>query len=193
MAILAPVRDAIMAGVSQAADADHLDIAQWHGRPGLTMAVTPTVAWCFRTSGCSTARARPPRPREPDERRVPGGRRHAAVHQTWFDSVSCRFGFMFFPDLQGRGGVAPVLRRAVSSSTSVWAGPEADEWAVVPMMVIASVVDMTPPPPDAPVCSAAPSRASSRRSSTAGLDVSPRTSRGHRDGRARRAGLHVGG
>jgi hypothetical protein len=45
---------------------------------------------------------------------------------------------------------ARVLRPGGVVSTSVWAEPAANEWATVPMGVIAEVVEIPPPPPGAP-------------------------------------------
>jgi ubiquinone/menaquinone biosynthesis C-methylase UbiE len=155
MAMLAPVRAAIVAGVAPAADAQHLDIASGTGEPGLTIAakapdghvVLSDLSIGMLDGAREAAAARGLTNvefREADASALP-------FDDASFDSVSCRFGFMFFPDLAAAAReIARVLRPGGVVSTSVWAGPEANEWAVVPMMVIAGVVDVSPPPPDAP-------------------------------------------
>lgn len=68
-----------------------------------------------------------------------------------FDSISCRFGLMFFPDL-GRA-IAEfhrVLKPGGRISASVWAEPAGNPWASIPMSVIASEIDLPAPQPDAP-------------------------------------------
>src|SRR5215218_7001294 len=155
MAMLAPVRDAIVTGVAPAPDAEHLDIASGTGEPGLTIAamapdghvVLSDLSIGMLDSAREAAAARGLANvefREADASALP-------FDDASFDSVSCRFGFMFFPDLAAAAReIARVLRPGGVVSTSVWAGPESNEWAVVPMMIIAGVVDVPRPPPDAP-------------------------------------------
>jgi len=151
MAMLAPVRDAIVTGVAPAPDAEHLDIASGTGEPGLTIAamapdghvVLSDLSIGMLDSAREAAAARGLANvefREADASALP-------FDDASFDSVSCRFGFMFFPDLVAAAReVARVLRPGGVVSTSVWAGPESNEWAVVPMMVIAGVVATIEPP-----------------------------------------------
>ena len=155
MAMLAPVRDAIVTGVAPAPNAEHLDIASGTGEPGLTIAaaapdghvVLSDLSMGMLDSARDAAAARGLTNvefREADASALP-------FDDASFDSVSCRFGFMFFPDLAAAAReIARVLRPGGVVSTSVWAGPESNEWAVVPMMVIAGVVDVPLPPPDTP-------------------------------------------
>jgi SAM-dependent methyltransferase len=68
-----------------------------------------------------------------------------------FDSVGCRFGFMFFPDLsRAASEIVRVLKPGGRACVAVWAGPEQNPWATVPMAVISTEVEMPPPDPDAP-------------------------------------------
>jgi SAM-dependent methyltransferase len=68
-----------------------------------------------------------------------------------FDTVSCRFGFMFFPDI--RRSVAELvrmLRPGGRISTAVWAEPAGNAWATTPMGAISTEIELPPPEPDAP-------------------------------------------
>jgi SAM-dependent methyltransferase len=68
-----------------------------------------------------------------------------------FDAVSCRFGFMFFPDM----GLAAkemlrVLKPGGRLATSVWGVPEKNPWVTTIMGVINRTLQLPPPPPGAP-------------------------------------------
>jgi SAM-dependent methyltransferase len=68
-----------------------------------------------------------------------------------FDSVSCRFGFMFFPDMVAAAReFARVLRPGGVVSAAVWAEPPSNPWATVIMGEIAKVVELPALSPDAP-------------------------------------------
>ena len=68
-----------------------------------------------------------------------------------FDSISCRFGFMFFPDIPGAvGELTRVLKPGGRLCTAVWAQPAGNPWATIPMGAIAAEVELPATPPDAP-------------------------------------------
>lgn len=68
-----------------------------------------------------------------------------------FDCVSCRFGLMFFPDVQAAvNEMTRVLKPGGKLCAAVWAGSEGNPWATVPMAAIATEVTLPPGPPDAP-------------------------------------------
>lgn len=68
-----------------------------------------------------------------------------------FDSISCRFGFMFFPDIRvAVAGLLRVLRLRGRISTAVWAEPSGNPSATIPMAAISSQDQMAAPLPDAP-------------------------------------------
>ena len=68
-----------------------------------------------------------------------------------FDKVSCRFGFMFFPDMQlAATEMARVLRPGGKVATTVWGVPENNFWVTVFVKNIGAHVEMPPPPPGAP-------------------------------------------
>ncbi len=68
-----------------------------------------------------------------------------------FDAVSCRFGFMFFPDmLLAAKEMVRVLKPGGRIATSVWNVPEKNFWVTASMSVINNNMQLPPPPPGAP-------------------------------------------
>jgi ubiquinone/menaquinone biosynthesis C-methylase UbiE len=68
-----------------------------------------------------------------------------------FDSVSCRFGFMFFPDmLLAAKEMARVLKPGGRIATTVWNAPEKNYWAMAIMGIINKDMHLEPSPPEIP-------------------------------------------
>ncbi|HLG34749.1 MAG TPA: methyltransferase domain-containing protein [Bacteroidia bacterium] len=68
-----------------------------------------------------------------------------------FDAVSCRFGFMFFPDmLLAAKEMARVLKPGGRVATSVWNVPEKNFWVTATMSALNRNMQLPPPPPGAP-------------------------------------------
>jgi ubiquinone/menaquinone biosynthesis C-methylase UbiE len=68
-----------------------------------------------------------------------------------FDAVSCRMGFMFFPDTSvAAREMARVLKPGGHIAASVWAGQEKNPWITTIMGVITKTLQLPPPPPGAP-------------------------------------------
>jgi ubiquinone/menaquinone biosynthesis C-methylase UbiE len=68
-----------------------------------------------------------------------------------FDAISCRFGFMFFPDmLLATNEMVRVLKPGGRIATSVWNVPEKNFWITATMGTINRNMELTPPPPGAP-------------------------------------------
>ena len=68
-----------------------------------------------------------------------------------FDAISCRFGFMFFPDMElAAKEMARVLKPGGRIATSVWNVPEKNFWVTAIMGTINRNLELPPPPPGAP-------------------------------------------
>lgn len=68
-----------------------------------------------------------------------------------FDAVSCRFGFMFFPDmLLAAKEITRVLKPGGRMATAVWNGPEKNFWITAMMGTITKNIALPAPPPAAP-------------------------------------------
>jgi ubiquinone/menaquinone biosynthesis C-methylase UbiE len=68
-----------------------------------------------------------------------------------FDAISCRFGFMFFPDIQlATKEMVRVLKPGGKIATSVWSVPEKNFWVTAIMGTINKNMDLPVPPPGAP-------------------------------------------
>ena len=68
-----------------------------------------------------------------------------------FDAVLCRFGFMFFPDVDL--SVKEFVRVAKSGGrvcTAVWDAPERNPWATTIMGTVSKHVEIPTPPPGSP-------------------------------------------
>ncbi len=68
-----------------------------------------------------------------------------------FDAVSCRMGFMFFPDmLLATKEIFRVLKPGGRFATAVWSGPEKNFWVAVTAGTINMNMQLPAPPPGAP-------------------------------------------
>jgi ubiquinone/menaquinone biosynthesis C-methylase UbiE len=68
-----------------------------------------------------------------------------------FDAISCRFGFMFFPDmLLAAKEMVRVLKPGGRIATSVWNVPEKNFWVTATMGTINKNMELPAPPPGAP-------------------------------------------
>lgn len=152
---MAPVSAAMIERLGIAADQRHLDIAAGTGEPGLTIArlaprghvvltdLAPEMLGVaarragaqgitnFETAVCSA-----------DDLPFADGT---------FDSVSVRFGYMFFPDLAGATAqFARVLRAGGRLASSVWINPTENPWTAIAMGAIGKEAALPPPDPDGP-------------------------------------------
>jgi SAM-dependent methyltransferase len=152
---LGPVGTAMIERLDIAEDQQHLDIAAGTGEPGLSIAklaprghvvLTDLSAEMldiatrrangqgitnFETGVCSA-----------DD--LPFG-------DATFDSVSVRFGYMFFPDVaNATAEFVRVLKRGGRLCSSVWVKPEANPWTSIAMQAIATEAVLAPPDPDGP-------------------------------------------
>ncbi len=68
-----------------------------------------------------------------------------------FDAVSCRMGFMFFPDMQmAANEMYRVLKPGGKIAASVWGLPDSNNWVTTIMSVIQKHITLPPPVPGAP-------------------------------------------
>ncbi|GIU85845.1 MAG: hypothetical protein KatS3mg009_0360 [Acidimicrobiia bacterium] len=154
-AMLGPVGDAMIAAVAPRDGGTHLDVAAGTGEPGLTIAdripngrvvitdLSPAMLDVARRRAFARGLGNV-EVRECDACDLPFG-------DAAFDTVTCRFGFMFFPDLHAAAReLARVTRPGGRVCASVWAEPAGNPWVTIMMGAIASEVEVPPPGPDAP-------------------------------------------
>src|SRR5206468_3316904 len=68
-----------------------------------------------------------------------------------FDSISVRFGYMFFPDVaKATAEFGRVLKPGGRLCSSVWVKPEENPWTTIAMQAIATEAVVAPPDPDGP-------------------------------------------
>ncbi len=69
----------------------------------------------------------------------------------FFDKISCRMGFMFFPDMQlATNEMFRVCKSAGKISICVWAAAEHNDWYTTMMKVLSNHIEIPKSPADAP-------------------------------------------
>jgi ubiquinone/menaquinone biosynthesis C-methylase UbiE len=155
MAFLRPMGDEIIAALRPAGTDQVLDIATGTGEPGLTIAASipagQVVGTDLAEGMLATAAARA------KERGLANYRTQAAdvcalpFPNATFDAVSCRMGFMFFPDMAlAAKEIVRVLKPGGRFSTSVWSGRDLNPWITTMMGAIDRHAPQPPPVPGAP-------------------------------------------
>ena len=152
---LRPVSTAIIGHLNISDDQQHLDIASGTGEPGLTIAkLSPKgrIVLTDLSAGMLEIAERRAKVQGIDniETKVCSAD-HLPFNDATFDSVSVRFGYMFFPDLaKATEEFVRVLRPGGRLCSSVWVKPEENPWTAIVMQAIASETVVAPINPDGP-------------------------------------------
>jgi ubiquinone/menaquinone biosynthesis C-methylase UbiE len=153
--MLEPVGAEMIRSLELPDESRHLDIASGTGEPGLSIAALMPRGQVLLTdlsAGMLAAASANAQARGLSNVEV----RECGVDDLpfsdgSFDTISCRFGFMFFPDIPGAvHELVRVLRPGGRISTAVWAEPPGNPWATIPMAAMSAEIEMAAPAPDAP-------------------------------------------
>ncbi|MBI3717152.1 MAG: class I SAM-dependent methyltransferase [Sphingobacteriales bacterium] len=69
----------------------------------------------------------------------------------FFDKISCRMGFMFFPDMQlAANEMFRVCKIGGKAAISVWAAPEKNDWSTTVTKALSKHIEIPKQPTDAP-------------------------------------------
>jgi len=155
MMLLKPMGDAIIELLNIAPDDHVLDIAAGTGEPGLTIA---SIATNGKVTGTDLAEEMLLIADENAKERGLGNynTRVADVCELpfadeSFTAISCRMGFMFFPDMQlASDEMYRVLKSGGRIATSVWDSPDKNFWIAGTMGIIKKYMELPPPVPGAP-------------------------------------------
>jgi SAM-dependent methyltransferase len=152
---LGPVSTAMIDRLGIADDQQHLDVAAGTGEPGLTVARLAPRGRVVLTDlsaqmlDIAERRARAQRITNFDTEVCSAD--DVPFDAATFDSVSVRFGYMFFPDVTtATSEFARVLKPGGRLCSSVWVKPEANPWTSIVMQAIASEVEPAAQDPDGP-------------------------------------------
>ncbi len=152
---LCPVSATMIEHLDIAQDQQHLDIATGTGEPGLSVARLAPLGRAVLTDLA-------PQMLEVAARRAEGqGVKNVETKvcsaddlpfgDATFDSVSVRFGYMFFPDAaKATAEFTRVLKPGGRLCSSVWVKPEKNPWTTILMQAIGSEVVLASPDPDGP-------------------------------------------
>ncbi len=155
MAFLAPHGDAIVDYLAPGGTQVILDIAAGTGEPGLSIArrlrggrvvITDLADGMLAVAKEKAARAGVTNVefREADACALP-------FPDNTFDAVSCRLGYMFFPDMAiAAREMARVVKPGGRVATTVWGAPERNFWVTCMVQNIGKHMDVPPTPPGAP-------------------------------------------
>lgn len=155
MEFLAPHGAAIIDHLNPGGTQAVLDVAAGTGEPGLSIALKlsgGTVTITDLSEGmlqvarekAAAAGASNVEFQEADVTALPFG-------DNTFDAVSCRLGYMFFPDMaEATREMARVLKPGGRMATTVWGAPEKNYWVTCMVQNISRHIEMPTPPPGAP-------------------------------------------
>jgi ubiquinone/menaquinone biosynthesis C-methylase UbiE len=155
MAFMRPMGDEIVSALRLRPADVVLDLASGTGEPGLTIAalvpqgkvIGTDLAEGMLATAESNARLRHIgnfSTRVADVSSLP-------FPNASFDAVSCRMGFMFFPDMAlAVKEIARVLKPNGRFATSVWGHAEGNPWITTTMGAIHRELHLPPPPPNSP-------------------------------------------
>jgi SAM-dependent methyltransferase len=152
---LGPVGTAMIECLDIADDQRHLDIAAGTGEPGLSIAKLSPKGRVVLTDlaaemlDVAVRRARAQGLSNINTKLCSAD--ELPFNDATFDSVSVRFGYMFFPDVaKATTEFVRVLKPGGRLCASVWIKPEENPWTTIVMQAIATEVVVVPPDPDGP-------------------------------------------
>lgn len=155
MDFLGPVGEAIIDSIKPSGKDVVLDIAAGTGEPGLTIASMLTGGKVVITDVAEDmlviAKENAARRGISNIETIACDVCEMPFTDNQFDSISCRFGFMFFPDMQlAANEMARVIKPGGRVATSVWNIPEKNFWVTALMSTINKNMELPQPPSGAP-------------------------------------------
>jgi len=152
---LGPVGTAMIERLGIAEDQQHLDIASGTGEPGLSIArLVPkgrVVLTDLVVEMLDVAARRADTLGVTNIETKVCSADDLPFDDAVFDSVSVRFGYMFFPDAAtATAEFARVLKPGGRICSSVWVKPEENPWTTILVQAIAAEALLAPPDPDGP-------------------------------------------
>ena len=152
---LGPAGAAIIERLDLAEDHQHLDIASGTGEPGLSIAkLLPkgrVVLTDLAPEMLDVALRRAQAQGIANIETKVCSADDLPFADATFDSVSVRFGYMFFPDLaRATAEFARVLKPGGRLGSAVWIKPEENPWTTIAMQAVATEVTVPPPDPNGP-------------------------------------------
>ncbi|WP_461042955.1 class I SAM-dependent methyltransferase [Spirosoma harenae] len=155
MEFLKPMGDAIIRALELKETDSVLDIATGTGEPGLTIAsMVPkgkVVGTDLSEDMLATAQGKANQMGLANYQTQWADASNLPFPDESFDAVSCRMGFMFFPDMAlAAREIARVLKPGGRIATSVWGGPDQNPWISQLMGIINKTLHLPPPAPGSP-------------------------------------------
>ncbi|HEV7780680.1 MAG TPA: methyltransferase domain-containing protein [Chitinophagaceae bacterium] len=155
MDFLKPMGDEIIARIQPSGNNLVLDIAAGTGEPGLTIAAMipggKVIITDLAEDMLTIARENAAKKGVNNIETIACDVCELPFADNSFDAISCRFGFMFFPDMQlAAAEMYRVLKPGGKMATSVWNIPEKNFWITAMMGTIHKNMELSPPPPGAP-------------------------------------------
>jgi SAM-dependent methyltransferase len=152
---LGPVGAAMIERLDIAEDQHHLDIASGTGEPGLTIAkLAPrgrVVLTDLSDEMLDVAARRAKAQEVANVETQVCSADDLPFEDATFDSVSVRFGYMFFPNLaRATAEFTRVLKPGGRLCSSVWIKPEENPWTSITMQAIGTEAVVPPADPDGP-------------------------------------------
>ncbi|MDO7884197.1 class I SAM-dependent methyltransferase [Hymenobacter cheonanensis] len=155
MAFLRPMGTKIIEALHLRPTDQVLDIATGTGEPGLTIARLASqgsvVGLDLSAGMLATARENAARQGLTNYTTLAGDACALPFASDCFDAISCRMGFMFFPDmLLAAQEMYRVLKPGGRLATSVWAAPPHNPWITTMMGALSAHLSLPAPVPQAP-------------------------------------------
>ncbi len=152
---LGPVGAAIIERLDIAQDQQHLDIAAGTGEPGLSIAKLSPNGRVVLTDlvpemlDVAVRRAMAQGVANVETKVCSAD--DLPFDDATFDSISVRFGYMFFPDMgEATAEFARVLKSGGRLCSSVWVKPDENPWTTIAMQAIVTEAAVAPSDPDGP-------------------------------------------
>ena len=155
MDFLKPMGDEIIRLLKIKEDDMVLDVAAGTGEPGLTIASMlkggKVTATDLSDGMLQVARENAARRNIKNYEAIVCDVSELPFDDNSYDAISCRFGFMFFPDIQlAANEMVRVLKPGGRLAVAVWSGPDKNFWVTAIADTIQKNMQLPVPPPGAP-------------------------------------------